>query len=153
VIHDGLSNHQGVTTPKSKAVELTDEQMRVRCAEALGWKHLGPVGVELTVEELKALGPSAVDAKYPGKLWCLSGGNDWWLHSNGRDHVCGRCESIPDPLNSPEDAWRLADRFPLIASSVFSAVAIARHDGETDPRMVDAARLLVECVAKGRCES
>lgn len=54
------------------------------------------------------------------------------------------------PITRPEQAWALANRFPLIASGVFSAVAIARHDGETDPRLVDAARLLVECVAKRR---
>lgn len=55
-----------------------------------------------------------------------------------------------DPIHIDAQKWALADRFPLVASGVLSAVAIARHDGETDPRMVDAGRLLVECIAKGR---
>lgn len=52
-----------------------------------------------------------------------------------------------DPITDFHQAWMLADKFPLIAADVFSAVAIARHDGETDPRMVDPRRLLVECIA------
>ena len=129
--------------------ELTDEQMRERCAVAMGWKHLGAVGVQLTPKELDHASPRDVDKVYPGQRWCLSGANDWWETPAGHV-ICGPCQGIPDPLARQEDCWQLADRFPLLASSVFSAVAIARHDGETDPRMIDAARLLVECVAKGR---
>jgi hypothetical protein len=88
---------------------MTDEEMRNLCAEAMGWKHLGAVGIQLP----DGMRGSEADRLYPGKLWCLSGANDWWKHPEG-SHICGRCESIPNPLEDDAQAMALVKRFGLL---------------------------------------
>jgi hypothetical protein len=94
------------------AHDPTDDELREACAKALGWQHLGAVGVSLTREELKAMRTSEIDATYPGKLWCLSGQNDWWIDPTGAT-VCGPCQGIPDPLTNDADAMALVERLRL----------------------------------------
>ena len=79
---------------------MNDREIRGLCAEALGWKHLGAVGVEA---------PKPGEDK-PG-LWCLSGGNDWWLNPYG-ESVCGHCQSIPNPLENDDECFALVKAFP-----------------------------------------
>ena len=81
---------------------MTDEQITEACRLALGWKHLGAVGVA---------GPKPGEPDPPG-LWCLSGGNDWWRDPEGNP-VCGRCESLPDPLHDRAQAMALVEEFSI----------------------------------------
>lgn len=87
---------------------MTDEEITKLCAEAMGWKHLGAVGVVPAEGEYSR----EVEAKYPGKLWCLSRKNDWWEDPEGRS-VCGPCSGIPDPLSNDADAMALVKRLKL----------------------------------------
>lgn len=82
---------------------MTDEEMTKLCAEALGWKHLGAVGVE----------PPPRDKQDYSGLWCRSGGNDWWINPLGHN-VCGPCSGIPDPLNNDADAMALVKKVPMV---------------------------------------
>jgi hypothetical protein len=75
---------------------MTDLEIKQLCAEAMGWKHLGQVGVPVPPE----------DTRDASGLWCMSGGNDWWINPEGY-HVCGPCSGIPDPLNDDAQAMAL----------------------------------------------
>jgi hypothetical protein len=88
---------------------MTDERILELCRKALGWKHLGAVGVVLQPGEKYI---RDVDEKYKGQRWCMSGGNDWWDDPRGH-WVCGHCESLPNPLHDDADAMRLLKRFPV----------------------------------------
>ena len=77
---------------------MTDLEMTRACAEAMGWKHLGAVGVE----------PPKRGEPDPKGLWCLSGGNDWWVNPQGYN-VCAPCSGIPDPLHDDAQAMALED--------------------------------------------
>lgn len=90
---------------------MTDLEMTRLCLEATGWKYLGAAGVSLTKEEC-GQGPSIMSRKYPGKLWCLSGGNDWWKDPDGFN-ICACCQAIPDPLTDDAQAMALVKRFRL----------------------------------------
>ena len=134
-----------VAEPKSGET-LTDLDMTKLCAEAMGWKHLGAVGVE----------PPNSGQPDPKGLWCLSGGNDWWQDPKGFK-VCAPCSGIPDPLNNDVDAMALAKKL---------YISMSAPDGETsgwdcytaqflngDPQYAcssnaDLNRAIVECVAK-----
>lgn len=129
----------------------TDDELTRLCAEAMGWKHLGPVGVLLLPEERRG---SIADARYPGKLWCLSGQNDWWQDPEGRD-VCEPCTgSVPDPLNNDAHAMALIKRFSLDLTARFkdASPTIWRVRGTvsgweaTDNENLN--RAVAECVAK-----
>ena len=106
---------------------------------AMGWTHLGNVGVK----------PPERGEADPAGLWCLSGGNDWWRHPDG-GHVCGRCESIPDPLTNDADAMALVRKLD---------VHIGRHprerhlwtafiNGWFEVTSENINLAIVECVAK-----
>lgn len=97
---------------------MDDLEITKACALAMGWKHLGAVGVELSEAERGS--PSRADKAYPGKLWCLSGGNDWWLNPEGY-HVCGPCQGIPDPLHDDAQAMALVKRFHLSITPEFDS--------------------------------
>ena len=77
---------------------MSDLELTKLCAEAMGWKHLGAIGVP----------PPKRGESDPKGLWCLSGGNDWWLNPEGH-RVCGQCSSIPDPLHDDAQAMALED--------------------------------------------
>lgn len=49
-------------------------------ARALGWQHLGAVGVNYENKD---------------KPWCLSTGNDWWQAPGDKYPTCGPCHGIP----------------------------------------------------------
>jgi len=84
------------------ADKMTDAEIVQKCAVAMGWKHLGAVGID----------PPKRGEPEPKGLWCLSGGNDWWLDLEGNP-VCGTCESIPDPLNDKAQAMELVIKFEI----------------------------------------
>jgi len=122
---------------------MSDAELTELCALAMGWKHLGAIGVTLP-PEIKY--PSEADERFKGKLWCLSGGNDWWLDPGGHN-VCGLCSQIPDPLHDDAQAMALVKRFRL---------QIDPHDEQWNVAAVGKAaslreglnRAIVECVAK-----
>lgn len=87
---------------------MTDLEITRLCAEAMGWKYLGPVGVNVP----QGMRPIEVEKKYPGQLWCLSGSNDWWKDPEG-NNVCGHCQSIPAPLHDDAQAMALVKRFKV----------------------------------------
>ena len=90
---------------------MTDLEITERCAEAMGWKHLGAVGHDCKADGIKCA--SEAEERYgPKQLWCLSGGNDWWLDEEGR-HMCGVCSSIPAPLGNDAHAMALVKRFGI----------------------------------------
>lgn len=88
---------------------MTDYEITKICAEVMGWKHLGSVGVVLP-PDVKY--PSEADARFKGELWCLSGSNDWWTDPEGHT-VCGPCQGLPDPLNDDAQAMALVKKFQL----------------------------------------
>lgn len=64
-----------------KVSELEGKALDAWVAKALGYKHLGAIGV---VGERK------------GKLYCLSGGNDYWQRPDQEEYaICGPCEGFP----------------------------------------------------------
>lgn len=69
-------------------------ELRNKCAEALGWVHLGAIGTG-----------KAKRSGDPKKPYCLSGFNDWWRNPEG-DLVCGPCQGIPD-FDEPAQAFEL----------------------------------------------
>lgn len=82
--------------------ELSDEEITVLCAKALGWKHLGGVGIALEPNGRGGFNHGPDDGSY----WCMSGHNDWWLSPAG-GRVCRPCMSIPDPLKDKTQAMDL----------------------------------------------
>ncbi len=130
---------------------MTDQEIRKLCAEAMGWKYLGPVGVVLKDDERRG---SVADERYPGKLWCLSGANDWWEDPEGHS-VCGPCQGIPDPLNDDAVAMALVKRFSLaIQPPQFVSPPrwhVWRHPKPNHTGVADILslnRAICECVAK-----
>ena len=65
---------------KKKVSELEGEELDHWVALALGYQHLGAVGVS---HENKN-----------GIPWCLSKRNDWWKGDKG-EWICGPCEGFP----------------------------------------------------------
>ena len=127
---------------------MSDLEMTRLCAVAIGWKHLGAVGIILP-PEVKY--PSQVDARFTGKLWCLSGGNDWWETPTG-ETVCGLCESIPDPLNDDSQAMALVKKFNLAIQrgwNKWTALPVIdqREALELHASDDDLNRAIVKCVA------
>lgn len=132
---------------------MSDVELTNLCAEAMGWKHLGAVGVELREDERRG---SIADARYPGKLWCLSGGNDWWIDPEGHS-VCGPCCGIPDPLRNDSDAMALVKRLELwiqpprqghLSATPSDKWFVAHSAGGGDSKNANLNRAIVECVAK-----
>lgn len=93
--------------PTLDGVNMDDKEITKLCAEAMGWKHLGAVGVLPLEGEEKRDYANRADAA--GKLWCYSLQNDWWTDPDGRS-VCGPCQGIPDPLHNDEDAMALVKK-------------------------------------------
>lgn len=129
---------------------MDDMEMNRKCAEAMGWKHLGAIGVELSEAERGS--PSRADKAYPGKLWCLSGGNDWWLNPEGH-HVCGPCQGIPDPLHDKAQCFELIERFRLDILDLRAEWSVRYNNDEDaqDWQMVqdaDLNRAICLCVAQ-----
>ena len=134
---------------------MTDLEITKLCAEAMGWQHLGPVGVVLPTDVKY---PSEADERFKGQLWCLSGGNDWWKNPSG-ETICGRCESIPDPLHDDAQAMALVKKMELsvyrmhggewrgwgVESKMFGP-CLSRADN------ADLNRAICECVAKMRIQ-
>ena len=117
---------------------MTDLEMTVKCAEAMGWKHLGAVGIT----------PPARDASDQSGLWCLSGGNDWWINPEGHS-VCGPCSGIPDPLNNDADAMALVKKCELELYKRRTGWRVTT-DEDNGSLIIDPNlnRAIVECVAK-----
>lgn len=116
---------------------MTDDEINERCMLAVGWKHLGAVGVAP---------PKRGEADPPG-LWCLSGGNDWWTDPKGAS-VCGRCESLPVPLTDDAEAMALVKHFGISLRKTdpdmwHAWIPLLPADGEGDT----ANRAICECVA------
>lgn len=133
--------------------QMNDLEMTKLCAEAMGWKHLGAVGATLP-PSVKY--PSEAAAQSNGKLWCLSGGNDWWLDPNGH-HICGVCSAIPDPLHDDAQAMALVKRFNLAIRPPQFVPTCQWHvwtdssdtgSGKNSGIAIDLNRAIVECVAK-----
>lgn len=103
--------------------DATDEELTKLAALALGYKHLGPVGVLLAEDERRG---SVADAKYPGKLWCLSGSNDWWESPEGHA-ICGPCQMHFDPLHNDEHAMALVKKLKLTIGYSDGWSVIAPH--------------------------
>lgn len=83
-------------------MNLTDQQIIEKCAERMGWTHLGAIGVPFTSN----------DEMPQGAYWCRSGGNDWWLDHYGY-RVCAPCQGIPNPLVDRAEAMAMVERFRL----------------------------------------
>jgi hypothetical protein len=113
---------------------VTDIEMMELCLAAMGWKHLGAVGVA----------PPKRGEPDPKGLWCLSGGNDWWLNPEGHS-VCAPCSGLPDPLHEDAQAMALVKKFPGIGSEVFQKAVLYYH-AQREP--LDINRAICECVAK-----
>ena len=122
---------------------MTDLEMTRACAEAIGWKHLGAVGVE----------PPKRGEPDPKGLWCLSGGNDWWVNPQGYN-VCAPCSGIPDPLHNDAQAMALHKRFLLdtLWDGSKYTVYVWKPNIKMKDRIrathTDLNRAIVECVAK-----
>ena len=114
---------------------MTDLEMTRLCAQAMGWTHLGNVGIE----------PPKPGEPDPKGLWCLSGGNDWWLNPEGHS-VCAPCSGIPDPLTNDADAMALVKRFKFPIRYEYEKWEVANQWGEHQ----DLNRAIVEAVAKMR---
>ena len=124
---------------------LNDLEITKLCAEAMGWRHLGAVGMILP-PDVKS--PSDVDERFKGKLWCLNGGNDWWLDPEGH-YVCGLCNSISDPLHDDAQAMALVKKFGLnqwYDGQNWRVVGGVSNEG--DAWSADLNRAICECVAK-----
>jgi len=124
---------------------MTDLEMTKLCAEALGWKHLGAVGLTFRPENEKG-------------LWCMSGANDWWQSPHG-DYVCNPCTAaVPDPLHDDAQVMTLIKTFKLQISAhptengtiwlaAFQFSAISNYHGfHTENANLNYA--ITECVAK-----
>lgn len=97
---------------------MSDLEITKACAIAMGWQHLGAVGLDKMPADGKG-------------LWCLSGANDWWIDPEGH-HVCGPCEGLPpDYLNDDAQAMALVKRFGLWMS---------KHAGEENWRVAATLR-------------
>lgn len=96
---------------------MNDEELRRLCALALGWKHHGAIGVVIGHGEPH----DEYIARAGDKPWCVSGGNDWWQTPEGA-MVCGRCESIPNPLDNKADCHDLEWWLFTHGSLVFSKI-------------------------------
>ena len=119
---------------------MTDLEITELCAEAMGWKHLGAVGVE----------PPRQGEPDPKGLWCLSGGNDWWEDPEGHA-VCARCSGIPDPLHDGAQAMALVKRFclNLYAIKADGGTWICKTpDEDFVGRGFDINDAICECIAK-----
>lgn len=125
---------------------MTDEQITEACRIALGWKHLGAVGVELSPDERHS--PSEVNKKYPKQLWCLSGGNDWWQDPEGHS-ACGRCESLPEPLTDDAVAMALVKKLLLMITPHVDSWEAYCFNGKTSRSLnCSLNRAICECAAK-----
>src|SRR3990167_1051712 len=116
---------------------MTDLEMTRACAEAMGWKHLGAVGVE----------PPKRGEPDPKGLWCLSGGNDWWVNPQGYN-VCAPCSGIPDPLHDDAQAMALVKKLRLDIIAGGSDGWEVHHEGWPTYCNDDLNRAIVECVAR-----
>lgn len=115
---------------------MTDLELTQACAEAMGWKHLGAVGVE----------PPKRGGEDPSGLWCLSGGNDWWINPEGH-HVCAPCSGIPDPLHDKTQCFELIERFDLYISKQTTTDWVVIYPFGPRIQSSDLCRAIVECVA------
>lgn len=124
---------------------MTDLEITKLCAEAMGWKHLGAVGVEP---------PKRGEPDPPG-LWCLSGGNDWWVDPEGHS-VCAPCCGIPDPLHDDAQCFALVKKFRLLVGigKKFTADAgttelfwVVEHPEYDEAEDADLNRAICEAVA------
>lgn len=122
---------------------MTDLEATRLCAEAMGWKHLGAVGIPYVRGEMPE-----------GSYWCMSGANDFWIDPEGF-RICAPCQGIPDPLH--DDAQAMALVYWLISNGHHIAFETATKgtsrigvcDNIVDA-ITDAAsvrRFIVSCVA------
>lgn len=125
---------------------MTDIEMTKLCALAMGWKHLGAVGVE----------PPKRGEPDPKGLWCMSGGNDWWMNPDGYN-VCAPCSGIPDPLQDSAHALALVKRLGLTIDpqedvAPFTWRVVVALYGDWNKQIYsegqDLNRAIVECAAK-----
>lgn len=118
---------------------MTDLEATRLCAVAMGWKHLGAVGV-----------PYVPYHTPDDAFWCLSGGNDWWLDPEGY-RICGPCQGIPDPLHDDAQAMALVKRLRLDVQSLKEVqwlVSCPKRDALAEyVKDADLNRAIVYCVA------
>lgn len=118
---------------------MDDLQATRLCAEAMGWKHLGAVGIPYVRGEMPE-----------GSYWCMSGANDFWLDPEGF-RICAPCQGIPDPLHDDAQAMALVKRFRLEIRSTgefnedYWSVGDKHGDGIGNKD--DLNRAIVYCVA------
>jgi hypothetical protein len=121
---------------------MTDLEMVKLCAEAMGWRHLGAVGIE----------PPKRGEPDPKGPWCLSGANDWWLSPDGH-HVCGPCCGVPaDYLNDDAQAMALLKRFPVTCIDALDTLIGYGPQKDEDNRDLDMNREIVRAVAMAHAE-
>jgi hypothetical protein len=116
---------------------MTDLEINARCAEAMGWKNLGPIGVDYENETIP---------------YCKIGANDWWLSPSGHN-ICGPCYGIPqDFLHDDAQAMALVKKFPIECAQ---AIMDWSDDWVTDGN-ANLNRAICECVVKskdtGKCK-
>ena len=121
---------------------MTDVEITKLCAEAMGWKHLGAVGVPVPPE----------DKRDRSGLWCRSGANDWWINPEG-ETVCGPCVGIPDPLHDDAQAMALVKKFDLEIGRPWdrwtvTPVGKQRLNYELHTSAPDLNRAICECVSQ-----
>lgn len=125
---------------------MTDKQIRILCAEAMGWTHLG------------AVGEPYYRGIADGKIWCMSGSNDWWLDPEGH-RVCGPCQGIPDPIEERDHAMRLLEKLgmsisPMSDENLGWEAELWQADGEPYSRVVNVnlLRAISECAAAAQAQ-
>lgn len=117
---------------------MTDLEITKLCAEAMGWRHLGAVGVPVPPE----------GERDKSGLWCMSGGNDWWIHPDGH-HVCGPCSGIPDPLHDDAQAMALVKKVRILLDPDYGFPCVWQAATNTeDATNEDLNRAICECTAK-----
>lgn len=92
-----------------------------------------------------AVGLSAMPHDEKG-LWCLSGGNDWWIDPEGH-HVCAPCSGIPDPLEDDKAALALVKRFRLQIASYREQWNVSEAGRGSSALNDDLNRAIVLCAA------
>ena len=127
---------------------MTDIEITKLCAEAMGWKHLGAVGILPLPGENK--GDYANRADKLNLPWCYSNQNDWWVDPEGR-RVCGPCEMNLDPLHDDAQAMALVKKLQLSIAEPRAGCGwgVYRHDAlrQQTSEHADLNRAICLCVA------
>lgn len=89
-----------------KVEELSGKALRYAVLHAIGWDHLGAIGV-------------TSEAGYTeGVPLCKMGHNDWWRDPEGLTW-CAPCEGLPEPDRDWNQCGPLIDRFLVNIGRVY----------------------------------